>query len=304
MLHNARYQREREAAAQRLGLTGSEVSVGKGIEIIGGEITEKKEGLVTLQEISVSLQAESSACKKMISGVEEQLRNIYAAEKEQEKAKEIANAIRSDFSLLYQSDAGCKAINAQSRFLYDQAASPAVLHSDKVIAEYKKVFGDEIFAKGNKNIKYIIQSHCSQLTSLIHKAAEAWYTPDNKNITTHRGQGMTREGMAILIREFRNNRDTVYQTGQFFSTSADKTVAAHFAEKSPDVVKVIFSIKGNSGRTLAVSDGFCFVNREREILYSPLARFKINRIMQERSGIYHIQLAETDRRHPSRLLPY
>lgn len=307
-LHGSRYQLERKAAVECFGLKGKDISAGEGMAILEQNMESKNNRVSLLQRQIRQTKSEYHHLHEMKSDVEQKLRAVITAEKQARDSQEAVNDIRHDFSTLYQSDAGCKAINAQARFQYGHAQAGGHLRSDEVIAEYKRVHGDEVFSKGNKDILYTIQARCSQLAQLVSEAAKAWYTPGGKNSTTHRGQGMTPDGIRTLIRQFNSDRvnhsDTIYQTGQFFSASGDIRVAHRFASESQDAVRVIFDIKGNSGRTLAVSGGLSFMNREREILYSPLARFKVTAITREHSGIYHIKLEETGEKNNVRLLPY
>ncbi len=307
-LYSRRYNNEKKAAAEHFGMKGIDLSVGEAMNILEQNISRKNNRLSLLQRQIRQMKSEHVDLNDMKSGVEQKLREMAASENKASNEKKETETLRNDFSVLYQSNVGCEAINAWARFLYGQATSVINLRSDEVIAEYKRVHGDDVFAKGNRDIIYIIQARCAQLTQLVREATQAWYTPGGKNITTHRGQGMTQKGIRTLISQVNRDRarscDTIYKTGQFFSTSREAKVAQDFASKNQNAVKVVFDINGNSGSAIAVSGGLSFVNREREIVYSPLACFKVTAIRQDRSGIYHITLEETAAGNNALPLPY
>ncbi|MCW2256381.1 hypothetical protein M2263_002472 [Providencia alcalifaciens] len=210
--------------------------------------------------------------------------------------------------MIYQSNAGCKALNAQARYMNNLSSTPGALNSSTVISEYRKAHGYEIFSKGNQSVKSSIESLASNLNKLVETGAKLWYTPTDKNITTHRGQGMTSGGINQLISQFNKdkneNTSSTYALGQFFSTSTIKKVAQDFANSSQDAVKVMFNVNGNSASGIFATDGLDFNNNEGEKLYSPLANFKVNDIKQDVSGTYHISLQEVPRQKDSPILPY
>lgn len=229
----------------------------------------------------------------------------YGIEK---KNDEKQHKIRQNFSMIYQSNAGCKAINIEARHQFRSAPSAGKLSGNNVVEEYRRVHGYEIFDHGNKALKTTIKAICSNLSELVNTGAKAWYTPTEKNITTYRGQGITLRGIDKLISQFdadkQNNTETVYNLGQFFSTSKDQKVASDFAERSPDDAKVIFKVKGNSSKGLSISDGLSFNKNEGERLYSPLANFKVTAVSRAVSNTYHVTLEEVTKCDKAKLLPY
>ncbi|CNE09446.1 hypothetical protein QVN42_07250 [Yersinia nurmii] len=155
---------------------------------------------------------------------------------------------------------------------------PGSLSGSKVVAEYERVHGDNIFGRGNKELKTTLKVNCSNLTELVKAGAKAWYTPTNKNTITHRGQGITSADINKLISQFNSdkaqNKATTYSLGQFFSTSGDKKVAQDFANRSQDSERVMFEVKGNSGRGIFVSGGLAFEKNEHEVLLFPISKFQ------------------------------
>ncbi|MFW2168288.1 hypothetical protein ACN4C3_25990, partial [Enterobacter cloacae complex sp.6722794] len=90
-----------------------------------------------------------------------------------------------------------------------------------------------------------------------------------------------------LIEHFNADKNhdnkTVYQPGQFFSTSSRLAIAEDFAQRSLDKVKVMFTVMGNSGDGIYVSNGFGFKDNESEMLYSPLSLIHISEPTRQRT---------------------
>lgn len=202
-----------------------------------------------------------------------------------------------DFSNIYQSNKGAAAINALSR-----GGSVDKRLGDSVIKEYQRTIDENIFSGGNDSLKKEILFHCKYLNNLVSEAARAWYAPDSGDVVSYRGQGMTPEGLEQLNQDFKARRAT-YKVGQFFSTSTDKNIAEDFAGRSHDDVKVVFVIRGHSGRSLRVAGGLSLKDKEHEYLYSPEARFNVTDIKKRGEGGYLIALDETESA-ANRLLPY
>ncbi|CAM3599103.1 MULTISPECIES: ADP-ribosyltransferase domain-containing protein [Yersinia] len=304
----SRYQAERQEAAKYFGAEGCEVSAADGISKLNQKINIIKSALLGLEENKGLQEAKLEGVNDKKHRVDQQLQQIVAAEAKVRKADEANQKIRNDFSMVYQSNAGCKALNVEARYQFGQGRSPGSLSGSKVIAEYERVHGDNIFGRGNKNLKTTLKFNCSDLAQLVKTGAKAWYTPTSKNIITHRGQGITSAGINKLISQFNSdktqNQTTTYSLGQFFSTSGDKKVAQDFANRSQDSERVMFEVKGNSGRGIFVSGGLAFENNEHEVLYSPLANFKVTSITQNNMGTYHVKLSEVEQNKKARLLPY
>lgn len=182
------------------------------------------------------------------------------------------------------------------------------MSGNKVVEEYRRVHGYEIFSRGNKVLESTIKANCSNLSGLVKTGAKAWYTPTEKNITTYRGQGITPSGINKLISQFdadkQNKTETVYNLGQFFSTSRDANVASDFAKRSLDDENVIFKVKGNSSNGLSIPGHLLFENNESERLYSPLANFKVTAVSRAASKAYHVTLEEVTKGDKAQLLPY
>lgn len=308
MIYGKRYQNEREAAAKYVGGSTSEISVSKGSSLLNKKIDGEKRKLDELKASHLQQTHKENELKQELNLLDRGLRNIDAAEKTAQKAGEARKQRINDFSMIYQSNAGCKAINAEARHQYGNAAAPGKLRGTAVVSEYERVHSNSIFAKGNKSLKSHIETCCSDLTRLVKQGAEDWYTPSITNRTTWRGQGMTQQGISALNAQFRQNKaqgkETVFTLGQFFSTSREENVARDFASRSTDDAQVLFHVKGNSGGGLHVSNGLRFTNKENETLYSPLANVKVTSVAKEANGIWRIKLEEVTQRKNAPLLPY
>ncbi|HHR5884621.1 TPA: hypothetical protein ACS78C_001296 [Providencia alcalifaciens] len=296
---------------------------------IAAEMTESKKSHITASELSHYLnqrifkyetennELTQTICsekkslpsiKKELTQINDQLEKIQLQEAEAKKIDEQNN----NFALIYQSNAGCKAINAQARYLYGSSTQSASLRGSDVIAEYERVHGDNIFTKGNKHYKSDLNSYAKGLTTLVETATQNWYTPTMTPEKTFRGQGMTIQGLHTLIQHFNADKNhdnkTVYQLGQFFSTSSIYDIAERFAKPGDNEVKVIFTVMGNSGNEIYVSDGLGFNDNESERLYSPLANFTVTNLTrssaQNNDYTYHITLEEVPLQKGAKLLPY
>lgn len=240
--------------------------------------------------------------------IEKKIGELAKIETDAKKADEKNHKTWQNFSTIYQSNAGCKALNIEARHQFSSAPSAGKVSGNKVVEEYCKAHGYEIFNRGNQVVESTIKANCRNLSELVKRGAIAWYTPSEKNITTYRGQGITPSGINKLISRFdadkQNKTETVYKLGQFFSTSRHVNVARDFAKRSPDDEKVIFKVKGNSSNGLSIPSGLSFKNDEGERLYSPLANFKVTAISTDASDIYHVTLEEVTKGDKAQLLPY
>lgn len=238
-----------------------------------------------------------------------QLKKIELQEIADQKAAEQRSKQRNDFSAIYQSNAGCKAINSQAHYLFGASTKEAKLSGSEMIAEYERVHGSNIFSGDNKKIKFTLKSKSKDLSELVKTAAKNWYTPSEKNITTYRGQRMTLKGLEALVEQFNADKNSsnaaTYQLGQFFSTSTKASVARKFATESPKDYKVMFTVKGNSGSGLNVSGGLRFNNDEGEVLYSPHANFTVTKLTHStKNNTYNVTLEEVKPQQGAKLLPY
>ncbi|MCX8958433.1 ADP-ribosyltransferase domain-containing protein [Erwinia psidii] len=308
MLHGSRYQTEREAAVKKINAQGSTVSAGKVIKTLQTRIDS------TLSEVH-ELKTEVAGYDKKIDnieaikyGIEKKLDNLTKIETNAKKADEKNHSARQNFSMIYQSNVGCKALNVEARHQFGNTPLAGKVSGSKVVEEYRRVHGYEIFSRGNKALESTIKANCSDLNELVKTGAKAWYTPTEKNITTYRGQGMTQSGINTLISRFNadehNKTETVYILGQFFSTSRSVNVANDFANRSQDDAKVIFKVKGNSSNGLSIPGGLSFENDESEKLYSPLANFKVTAVSKASSNTYHVALEEVTKVDRALILPY
>ncbi|WP_227732202.1 ADP-ribosyltransferase domain-containing protein [Yersinia proxima] len=305
LINGGRYKLEQQAAASKLEVKGSAVSAGIGMSALSQLIGNKTESVASSQTKRTDNQTKLSQLTTEKADIGKQIDAIETAEVNAEKLAKEHKELRNNFSMVYQSNEGCGAINAEARYQFGSANQPVKLNGNKVIAEYVKTHGDSIFSGGNAPIKSAIQFHCSNLSTLVKDVAKAWYTPTDTKTTSHRGQGMTQDGINKLITQFKNDSaGSVYKLGQFFSTSKDVGVAKDFADRTGDSVKIMFEVKGNSGRGIVVSNGLKFENNEREVLYSPLACFAVTNIKGNDSKGYTIKLNEVGQDTKAKLLPY
>ncbi|WPA93773.1 ADP-ribosyltransferase domain-containing protein [Providencia zhijiangensis] len=304
-----RYQSERKEAAQNLGITKGSISVSDSIKILEGKKNEAAQKLVSLNKELNTEKQNIQNIKKELEPITAQLKKIELQETADKKAAEKLTNQRNDFSAIYQSNAGCKAINSQARYLFGASTQAASLSSNKVIAEYERVHGSDIFSKGNKELKFTLKSKSEDLSELVKTAAKNWYTPSEKSTTTYRGQGMTQKGLEALVEQFNADKNSsnvaTYQLGQFFSTSSNPKVAQNFATQSQDEHKIMFMVKGNSGSGIAVSGGLRFNNDESEVLYSPHANFTVTKLTHSsKNNTYNVTLEEVKPQQGAKLLPY
>jgi hypothetical protein len=219
-----------------------------------------------------------------------------------EAKQEKMQAERRAFSQVYQSNAGCKAINQTAR-----GDSSTSLSGSKVTSEYKRVHGAEIFDKANKDVKSAIEVWCNNLQSNVKKATDAFYTPTpgTSNKTTWRGADLTEDGLNKMLQG--KNDGSAFRLGQFFSTSNKREVAETFCKTNSGARPVLFKIKGNSSNGVRVGSGLDFNAKgpggESEMLYSPKACFTIDQIRTS-NGIVHVDLTEVKHDPKAPALPY
>lgn len=308
IFNESRYQTEREAAIKKIDATGSTVSAGQVMNALESKIDSGLNKVDKLKKDVGVLNQEKDKYQAKITSIEKQIASLTKTVNDAKKANEKKHKDREGFSMIYQSNAGCKALNVEARYQFGNTSQNGELKGSKVVEEYRKAHGYEIFSRANKGLESTIKINCGNLSELVKTSAKVWYTPTEKNITTHRGQGITLNGINKLYstfkRDLENKTVTTYSLGQFFSTSTDKNVAQDFAKRSQDNVKVIFQVRGNSGNGLSVPGGLSFENKEGEILYSPLANFKVTAVFKDLSGIYHISLKEVSKVDRAQTLPY
>ncbi|HDL8434778.1 hypothetical protein A6J63_006545 [Yersinia enterocolitica] len=305
LINGGRYKLEQQAATSKLVVKGSEVSARTGIAKLTQQIKTFEDSLVSSNKELKNNRDEYNSLNVKLGAVDQQIETFNKAKIAADKADNNNKALCNNFSMIYQSNAGCKAINAEARHQFGNANQSAKLNGNQVIAEYVKTHGDNVFSGGNAPVKSAIQSHCSNLPTLVKDVAKAWYSPTDTTTTSHRGQGMTQDGIDKLMSQFKSDRaGSVYKLGQFFSTSKEVNVAKAFANRTGDSVKIMFEVKGNSGRGIVVSGGLKFENNEREVLYSPLAKFAVTDIKGSNAKGYTIKLNEVEQDTKAKLLPY
>jgi predicted nucleic acid-binding Zn-ribbon protein len=306
--HGNRYQTEREAAVKMVNAEGSKVSAGMVINTLQSKIDSALSEVNELKKEVAGYDKKIDDIEARKYGIEKKIDKFAKIETDAKKADEKNHKARQEFSMIYQSNVGFKAINVEARHQFSNAPSAGKVSGNKVVEEYRRVHGYEIFSRGNKVLESTIKTNCSNLSELVKTGAKAWYTPTGKNITTYRGQGITPSGINKLISRFdadkQNKTETVYNLGQFFSTSRHVNVASDFAKRSPDSEKVIFKVKGNSSNGLSVPGGLSFENDEGERLYSPLANFKVTAVSRVASNTYNVTLEEVTKGDKAQPLPY
>ena len=303
-----RYKSELKIAAEMVNSKKTHITASEFSHYLDQKISKYETKNNELTQTICSEKKSLPSIKNELTQINGQLEKIQLQEAEAKKIDEQNN----NFALIYQSNAGCKAINAQARYLYGSSTQSASLRGSDVIAEYERVHGDNIFTKGNKHYKFKLKHYAEELKQLVETATQNWYTPTMTNKKTYRGQGMTIQGLQTLIQHFNADKNhdnkTVYQLGQFFSTSSRYDIAERFAKPNHNEVKVIFTVMGNSGNEIYVSDGLGFNDNESERLYSPLANFTVTNLTQSseqnKNYTYHITLKEVPSQEGAKLLPY
>ncbi|ENM3803743.1 hypothetical protein NTH48_003271 [Vibrio cholerae] len=303
ILHSNRYETERKKASEIMKISTTEISAKTSISELNKQVKSLEVDLKMANTNLGKIQKDLTLAENLQYEINNDISAIKKIEDNEKKANEAKQKAYQDFCLVYQSNEGCKALNKEARKIYRNSVNGGSLISSKVIREYERVHGSEIFGRGNKDLKYRIQAQCEDLSNSVKEAAKAVYTPSLENVKTYRGQGMTLQGIELLQENYEHKPDTVYIPGQFFSTSSMKAVATSFANQSDDHIKVLFTVNGNSSKGLSVPGGLTFNNNEGERLYSPIANFKVTKI--EHSGTnYYVSLQETKQEKDATLLPY
>lgn len=307
LLNGNRYGSERKAAAEYLGVKENSVSVG----VAKSKLNSDLDKLTTTLDKNTNNLEDAQTDLEGLKEIGSHLRKIPT--KYHPSARTQSNKIknggedekieqRRNFSTIYQTNIGCSGLNSHARAIYGKSSvANNPVSPKKVIDEYKKAHGQDIFGKGNKDLKIKIETLSGDIPTLVKTAATAFYTPSTTNIKTTRGQGMTKDGFNSLING--QEKNITYQLGQFFSTSKDTEVAKGFAKNSPDEIKVLFTINGNSSNSLLVQGGLTFGDNEKEKLYSPLAHFKVTDVSKSKE-FYNVTLTEQKSAKNAPLLPY
>lgn len=303
LINGRRYEAERNSAAKFIGDCSGNATASKGQQFLSDQLTKE-------QQVVDDLNDQKEKAEKQyrhLNYLEHQLRSQPWASKPKGDAKGGEDKdnikIRRNFNLIYQTNAGCAAINNTARNIYGNSSNSNPTNASGVIDEYKDTFGYEIFEKGNKELKSEIRYLSKNIPSLVESAAEAIYTPSETNIITMRGCGMTKNGIAHLLEG--NKNKTTYRLSQFFSTTSNKDVANKFAEANSgnDKVKVLFKVKGNSSNSVIVKNGLQFGGHECEKLYSPLAHFVVTHASKS-GDEYHFTLQEVSKADNAKVFPH
>ncbi|WP_156484910.1 hypothetical protein [Erwinia sp. ErVv1] len=254
LFHGYRYKIECRDAVKKIKRRTNKLSAEIAIKTIEKEKNNemsKRDELKKDYNINALKIKELTEKEKHISLELDEIRETYI---ELTKEKREGDMKRENFSMIYNSNAGCKAINHEARHQYGLMREGGKLDGNKVVDEYCRAHGDNIFNRGGAKYKDIIKTECYNLKNLVENAINDFYTPSNKMSTTYRGQRMTNESINTLISQYNTDMKhkdyTVYQTGQFFSTSSVKTIANGFANRSQSSDKVMFTVKGNSGNDI------------------------------------------------------
>lgn len=305
LLNGNRYGSERTAAAKYLGVKENSVSVGFAKSKLNSDLDKLTK---TLDENTNNLkyaQIDLEGLKKIDSHLRKNPTKYHPSAKSHPSAhggKDEKIEQRRNFSTIYQTNIGCSTLNSYSRAIYGKSSvANNPLNPQKVIEEYKIAHGEDIFEKGNKDLKLKIKTFSNDIPKLVKNAATAFYTPSTTDIKTTRGQGMTKDGFNSLIKGQKEN--ITYQLGQFFSTSKNTEVAEGFARNSPDDIKVLFTVNGNSSNSLLLQGGLTFGGKEQEKLYSPLAHFKVTDVSKSKE-FYNVTLTEQKSVKNAPILPY
>lgn len=308
--HNSRYQGELKEAAELSGANGNKVSAGVAMKALQEKIDGFQSELANNNNQLATQLNKVSRLKNQSYNIDTKIHNLENSIAITRKREEEIKAVKVNFSMIYQSDAGCKAINAAVDRLKENASSEIKLDAKKVIKHYHESKGIDVFDKASgKKIEQSIRVNCSLLGDLVQKAVIDFYNPKGEFVKTYRGQGMTKSGFEKLCKQFHddnnNKTKTVYDADRFLSSSLDENIAESFANKSKDVIKVIFEVKGFSCEVL--SPGILlFEENERDLVYSPLANFIVTDVTApvKKSGFYRVKLEEVSRRAEAQRMPY
>jgi len=215
---------------------------------------------------------------------------------------------REMFSTIYQTNSGSAAINQLARLISGDSNKPYSLEAKSVTDEYKRVFGADTFdskkLNETKRDLNIWSGNHELLTELVEFAQTDFYNANGSWGTYFRGARSTHEGIRQIERDFLAGKDTVYHPAGFFSTSTNKDEALGFlTHQNPDPLRVLFTVEGYSGCGLSVTAGLAYNRSEREVLFSPQAKFIVT-AFAETAGRYEISLKEVDSSNQSVALPH
>jgi hypothetical protein len=266
---------------------------------------EKRDGISNSKRSELQRQAVSTKADQQPMRASDRDQKGIGNDKTESRNATQGKEVRRGFSQVYQTNAGCKAINQMARHLF-MGQNSTSLSGSAVISEYKRSHGDNAF-KGLTDTQYAIKAWCPDLKSNVEKATDAFYTPSTTNRTTWRGADLTESG----LRSMKDGKaeGTTFRLGQFFSTSAKKDVAESFCKTTNGAIPVLFKIEGNSSNGVRAGSGLDFnakgAGGESETLYSPKACFTVAKISKSHDGsTIHVTLVETTHNPKANPLPY
>lgn len=164
IFHGGRYQTEREAAVKKINAEGSTVSAGKVKETLQSKIQSALSKVNELKKEVGEYNNKINNIEAKKSDTENEINKLDQVRTEAKKAEEKIRETRKDFSIIYQSNAGCKGLNIEARHQFSNAPSAGKLSGSKIIEEYIRVHGDNIFSDGNKQLEPTIKAICSNMS--------------------------------------------------------------------------------------------------------------------------------------------
>lgn len=309
LFNKGRYSKEIAAASKEYGTGGNDVTVGFiKREIKGYESTLKKH--------EEKYFAEMNDCEKLnekVRGIEQRQVKISDDMKiidtdfqiaikgnirENGRGtnlnlnsgnKDVKKTERSnEFGLIYQSNAGCRVLNAVAREIFRNGVDKSALHikSSTIYDEYKLAHSDNLRPKEWQRVKADIENFCDEnLAEHVKTAADDYYKPTGNFTKSFRSQGITISGYKEIEKALKNaqeknpNNFPVFKAAQFFSTSKKEKVAEDFSAGISDEKIIKFVVTGNSGSGINVPSSLQFNNGgESEHLYSPKACFLVKKV--------------------------
>ncbi|MCF5857734.1 ADP-ribosyltransferase family protein [Aeromonas veronii] len=288
------------------------------VELVRTQSTDEKATTVTAKECSEYFtklvndgRNELTKLSNKLPGLfdeliiaKEELKSANAQEHKIDEAKNNIKGLKQVFSMIYHSDHGYPSINsaARSKYGYSSSYCNNILNHKLVLESYTKI-NDKAFESEKYNVlPFKIKSACENIDKLVEDCAEIFYNKDGAKMKTFRGQSMTTNGLETLRRNLSTNKDFIYGSGQFLSTSKDEKIAHGFADNNIDnnaTVPVIYTITGFSSGNMFLPSGLGYDNNERERIYSPLARFKVVSVSkledENRKKYININLHEVQR---------
>jgi len=230
---------------------------------------------------------------------------------QEDKARQEAQDRLEAFAIIYQTNVGCRALNATARELFAGAKGQwEPVNLSAVVDEYRKNLPDVPRSEFASIQRMLVNGErCTPTTlaswtqGMVQTAANDTYRAGAKR-TTYRAVTMTQSGVVGLARAhqaFNNNindRASLFTLGQFFSTSISMAEAQAFWGDGVGGLKVLFEMSGASGWQVRLKhQHWQFSGRTRgahgegEWLYSPKAVVQVTGVVK-RGDHYVVQLQE------------